>query len=265
MKLYLEKRGCDFWKEDEAARRESDMGNYRLFLEFIAKDGRRICGDLTRGVIRQPFTNNRGRTDYKTVSINGLYHHLQYEDHTGTYAYHIDAAFTPYFTQADALKLINTASAVQYDAIEIVPELPAAAHDYPESALALERAYLEKDHAALVAETEQKIRDNYMAWDNGLRWAFHNMTPDEYKRLTLLAFDLMVERFGVIEQEPENRITPSAMVAHRMSKHFFEEQHHIDPYADTAFLEALEKRSPFYVGRYLKTTTPEEFAASIEG
>ena len=262
MKLYLEKRGCDFFKDDERAK-ESDLENYRLFLEFIAKDGRRICGDVSRGDVRKPFTNNRGRTDYKTVSTNGLYTHFQYENHTGCYGYTIDADFTPYYTQADVLKLINTASAVQYDEIEIVPELPAAAHDYPESALILERAYLEKEHAALVAETEQKIRDNYMAWNNGLRWAFFKMTPEEYKRLTLLAFDLMIERLGVIEQEPENKLTPAALVAHNMTKHFFEEQHHIDPYADAAFLEALEKRSPFYVGRYLPTITPEEFAASV--
>lgn len=263
MKLYLEKRGCDFWKEDEAARRESDMGNYRLFLEFIAKDGRRICGDLTRGVIRQPFTNNRGRTDYKTVSINGLYHHLQYEDHTGTYAYHIDAAFTPYFTQADALKLINTASAVQYDAIEIVDKLPDDAHEYPENVLLLERAYLEKEHAKLYEETEQHIRDNYMVWMNGLRWSFHCMTKEEYKKLTQLAFCLMVDRYGVIEAEPENRITPSAMVAHHMTKHFFEEQHFVDPYDDKEFLQELESLSPFYVGRYLPVVTPEQFAATI--
>ena len=264
MKLYLEKRGCNFSEKDENACRESDLGNYRLFLEFIAKDGRRICGDITRGDVRKPITNNRGRTDYKTVSTNGLYAHLQYENHTGCYAYVIDVDFTPYFTQADALKLVNAASAVQYDAVEIVDRLPPAAHEYPESALALERAYKAADHAALYAETEQKVRDNYMHWTRGLEWSFKSLTADEYKRLTLLAFELAAKQYGKIDREPENKLTPGALVAHHMAKHFFEEQHILDPYTDDLFLSRLEALSPYYVGRYLSTVTPEEFAAAVQ-
>ena len=90
------------------------------------------------------------------------------------------------------------------------------------------------------------------------------MTPDEYKRMTLLAFDLMVEEYGVFETKPENLVTPGAFMAHHMSKHFFEEQQIIDPYADSAFLAELLKRSPYYIGRYIRTVTPEEFAAAID-
>lgn len=263
MKLYLEKRGCDFWPDEENARRESDLENHRLFLEFIAKDGRRICGDISRGDIRQPFTNKRGKVDYKTVSLNGLYAHFQYENHTGCYAYEIRPDFTPHFTKADALRLINAVSAVQYDEVVLVQCLPDAAHDYPEYALAMEREYLERDHAALVAETEEHIRDNFMAWVNRLRWAFSRMTPEEYKRLSLLAFKMMAEQYGVIEEEPENKLAPAALAAHHLTKHFFEEQLFVDPYADVAFLKEIEAYSPYYVGRYLLTYTPEEFAAKF--
>ena len=264
MKLYLEKRGCDFSPlHDKDLIAESDLGNFRLFLEFISKDGRRVCGDISRCDLREHFTNKRGRADYKTISRNGLSAHMCYEDHTGCYAYDIHADFTPRYTKADALKFINTASAVQYDGVEIVDELPAAAHDYPESALALEREYLAKDHAKMVAETEALIRDSYNAWMN-IRWSFQRMTPDEYKRMTLLAFDLMVEEYGVFETKPENLVTPGAFMAHHMSKHFFEEQQIIDPYADSAFLAELLKRSPYYIGRYIRTVTPEEFAAAID-
>lgn len=66
MKLYLQKRGCDF-REDDERTKESDLENYRLFLEFIAKDGRRICGDITRGDVRKPspWERNGGKEHVK--------------------------------------------------------------------------------------------------------------------------------------------------------------------------------------------------------
>ena len=103
MKLYLEKRGCDFSPlHDKDLIAESDLGNFRLFLEFISKDGRRVCGDISRCDLREHFTNKRGRADYKTISRNGLSAHMCYEDHTGCYAYDIHADFTPRYTKASS-------------------------------------------------------------------------------------------------------------------------------------------------------------------
>lgn len=255
MKLYLEKRGCDFM-EGEAA--ESDLQNYRLFLEFIAKDGRRICGDITRGPVRQPFTTRSGGTDWKVVSNNGLYMHLQYENHTGCYGYNIDAGFTPHYTSADALKVINAASAVQFDSIEIVDSLPAAAHEYTENALTLERAYLTADHAKMVEEVAQCIRENCHSWERGLHRDFREMTADEYKQMTLLAFETAARQYGVIDQEPEKKISCAAFAWHHLTKHLFEEQSYIDPYADPEFLNAIKSFAPYYAGRYTESMTMDD-------
>ena len=89
------------------------------------------------------------------------------------------------------------------------------------------------------------------------------MTPAEYKECTLLAFRLMADKYGVLSERPEPA-TPASFVAHRMSKHFFEGQDIIDPYADEAFLFELEKYSPYYIGRYLPEMTLAEFASRID-
>lgn len=270
MKLYLEKRGCDFSADDETARQESDLENYRLFLEFIDKEGRRVCGDVGRGYVRESRWNERQqkREWNKIISHNGLYVHWQYENYKGCFGYPgADGGQSQgRYRKADVLALVNRFSAVQYDAVEIVDALPPAAHEYPESALALERAYLAADHAALVDSLEQKVRQNFISWQRASDWNFKSFTPEEYKRLTLTAFRQMVEQYGVVTVEikaAETRLKPGCLVAHHMTKHFFEEQGVIDPYADESFLAELEALSPYYVGRYLSTVTPEEFAASV--
>ena len=246
MKLYLEKRGCDFSEDDKDARQKSDLENHRLFLEFIDRDGKRICGDVSRGAVR---SGDWRKGKPVIVSTNGLYTDFQYENHTGCYCYQSWRGPAGDYTKADVLKLVNSLSAVQYDGVEIVDNLPEAAHA--------------SEHAAMVEETKQKISDSFIAWCNGLQWNFRKMTPAEYKECTLLAFRLMVDKYGVLSERPE-RATPASFVAHRMSKRFFEEQDIIDPYADEAFLFELEKYSPYYIGRYLPEMTLAEFARRID-
>ena len=260
MKLYLEKRGCDFWEDDKDARQHSDLENYRLFLEFIDRDGKRICGDVSRGAVR---SGDWRKGKPVIVSTNGLYTDFEYENHTGCYCYQSWRGPAGDYTKADVLKLVNSLSAVQYDGVEIVDNLPDAAHEYPENVIELERVYLAGEHAAMVEETKQKINDSFITWYNGLQWSFHKMTPAEYKECTLLAFRLMADEYGVLSERPEPA-TPASFVAHRMSKHFFEGQDIIDPYADEAFLFELEKHSPYYIGRYLPEMTLAEFASRID-
>ena len=260
MKLYLEKRGCDFSESDKDARQKSDLENHRLFLEFIDRDGKRICGDISRGAVR---SGDWRKGKPVIVSTNGLYTDFQYENHTGCYCYQSWRGPAGDYTKADVLKLVNSLSAVQYDGVEIVDNMPEAAHEYPENVIELERAYLAGEHAAMVEETKQKISDSFISWHNGLQWSFHKMTPAEYKECTLLAFRLMADKHGTLFERPEQP-TPASFTAHRMSKHFFEEQHIIDPYADEAFLFELEKYSPYYVGRYMPEMTLKEFASRID-
>lgn len=234
MKLYLEKRGMDLPETIP-----SDLQSYRLFLEYIARDGRRICGDIFRGAIRD---GKRILTD------NALYTDLQYENYTGTYCYNINAGFTPLFTKADALRLINADSAVQYDAVEIVDRLPDAAHDYPEDVRALERRYLADQHAKKFNALAERIRNDCFAWLNASDFAFDGLTDAEYRTIVALAFDGMVTRYGVVETGER---TGGSLISRTMTKHFFEEQGVVDPYADQAFIKELRALAPYHVGRYV--------------
>lgn len=45
--LLIEKRGCNFFAGDESVK-GSDVGNYRVFIRFIDKSGREVCGDVAR-------------------------------------------------------------------------------------------------------------------------------------------------------------------------------------------------------------------------
>lgn len=260
MKLYLEKRGCDFWNDDTEARQESDLENYRLFLEFIDKDGKRICGDVHRGAIRAFGEYKNGKP--VILSNNGLYTDFQYENHTGCYCYHTDIRCAGQYTKETVLEVVNRFSAVAYDEVEIVSKLPAAAYEYPESVLALERAYLAGEHAAMVQEIEQRIRDSFSIWMLGQQWSFHKMTAEEYKSCTLIAFQLMVDKYGIVSETPE-KPTPAFSVARRMVKHFFEDQKIVDPYADEEFLIKLENLSPLHVRKYLPGMSLEEFSSRI--
>lgn len=258
MKLYLEKRGCDFTAED-AARTKSDLGNYRLYLEFIDREGRRIAGDVSRCDIREAC---KGGCGYRVVSEDGLSQHLCREDHKGCWGYRIGADFEPMYTRADVLRLVNAVSAVLYDGVEIVDELPAAAHDYPDVVLALEREYLAREHAALYQENADLIRENFLRWKSGMRWALAQMTPDEYKQLTLLAFGLMAQKYGVAVDvnKSEKRLLRAAYLGREMAKHLFEEQKVIDPAADPVFLRDVYALCPYGVGKYVQAMAPDALA-----
>lgn len=257
--LYLQKRGCDFFQSDFSTR-ESDLGNYRLFLEFIDRDGVRVCGDVLRGTVRRYSPKGKEQI----ITENGLYCDFQYESHKGCYCYNVPEHDALRYTRADVLKLVNSMSAVQYARIVFTDTLPGEVQRYPEEVLDLERAYLAREHAAMLSECETLIRENFVRWMiSALRSTLRELTPEEYRRMTLIAFDCMAERYGVIEASVQELRNPAAMTALNMAKHFFEEQRYVDPYADMAFLHRLHARSPYYVGRYMRNLpalTPEEFA-----
>jgi hypothetical protein len=235
MTLYLQKRGCDFFHGDDVAS-QSDLGNYRLFLEFIDRDGKRICGDVMRGDRREVINGKA-----KTVSRNGLYTDFGYQCHRGCYHYVTDVGCLGEYTQADVLRVVNRYSAVQYGSIAIVDELPTL--EYPEDVLELERAYLEREHAAMVEEYKAKIRENFIFWYTGSRWDYRKMTPEERKACTLLAFDEMVKRYGAV-LEPGR--TPAHLIARHMVAYLMEQ----DDIADGEFVEELRMYSPYYIGHY---------------
>lgn len=113
--LYLRKRGCDF-SPDDARCGGSDLQNYRLYLEYCNREGRRVIGDIALGMRYE--TKNRA----DVPEAWGLSTWFQIDKETGSYAYEVPGyAHVSYdYTQADVLRLINSDSAIQYDHIEIV-------------------------------------------------------------------------------------------------------------------------------------------------
>lgn len=111
--LRLKKMGMDFYEEIE-----SDLENYRLrlFDEIITKDGKKICGDIFRGMITN-YINNKA----KHIRNNGLAFDLQYDDENGNcYRYSLGNYKESYYTKEYLLKKINEISVIQYDAVEIL-------------------------------------------------------------------------------------------------------------------------------------------------
>lgn len=130
--LLFERRGCEFW-HDDTARKESDIGNYRITTpgEIVpGKDGRMYClefGCYDRYDIRR--TNKRTGKPLKhpvreltmttAMSIN-----TQYRNEHGSWRNLIlegEFYFTPRkYTEQNILDYVNSIAAVHYDGIRYV-------------------------------------------------------------------------------------------------------------------------------------------------
>ena len=121
--LMLERRGCEFFKADESAKK-SDIGNYRLTVPgyiFDAKNGRRYCIEITKATKYKTRTTNL-RTGQplkhpvqELVSDCLAHFSFSFEDERGTWGdLEQDraawAAEVPY-TEAAILDYLNTISA----------------------------------------------------------------------------------------------------------------------------------------------------------
>lgn len=111
--LLLERRGCNYFPNDEIATR-SDVGNYRVFVEFTDKNGVKVCGDLGRC-----YAYDTTEKKPRITSDITLYSDFQFEDERGAWRYNpaVDPkAYT--YNIADILDFINAISAEHYDAIK---------------------------------------------------------------------------------------------------------------------------------------------------
>lgn len=110
--LKLMKMGMDFYEEID-----SDLQNYRLRLvnEIETKDGKKICGDIFRGIISE-YKNKKVRQ----VRNNGLAFDLQYEDENGCWRYDLGNYKESYYKKDYLLSKINEISVIQYDSVEII-------------------------------------------------------------------------------------------------------------------------------------------------
>lgn len=116
--LFLQKRGCNFW-ENAPEREYSDVGNYRVFVSFVDRDGVEVCGDFAGYDILDYTKKNR-----PVKKRNALHADLQYKNELGTWCYNAAVDTAEYsYTLADILSFVNAISVEQYDAIKFVYQL----------------------------------------------------------------------------------------------------------------------------------------------
>ena len=130
--LYLEKRGCDFWKDDKI-NNISDVGNYRVGsydYSIKGKDGNNYILEFTnwdRYIYRK--TNKRTGEPLKhevkeILLINALHVDTEFENERGTWAnLKLESKLHEkpiLYTLENILKVVNEISVDHYDKVEFV-------------------------------------------------------------------------------------------------------------------------------------------------
>ena len=121
MKLKMEKRGMDFFRNEQEW---SDCTNHRLFMfEIEDKDGKMVCGDFTHGA-RYDFSGKKAKM---LDPEKQMFSHLCYYDDDGNcwgYEKCRKATEFPYygkdFTLANILDYVNSFAKYHYDEVEFV-------------------------------------------------------------------------------------------------------------------------------------------------
>lgn len=130
--LLLEKRGCNFWKDDEI-RKMSDCGNYRIgcyYDRVPGKDGNNYIfefGGYDKKTLRK--TNKRTGAPLKhpvieLVRKNALHIKSEFENDRGSWGnckLEEDASKADYnYTLSDIIRFVNSVSTVKYDGIKFI-------------------------------------------------------------------------------------------------------------------------------------------------
>lgn len=128
--LLLRRRGCNFMENDPIARK-SDVGNYRVFVQFTDKHGVEVCGDFGRGYVYDMTKKKPVVTDDNVLSAD-----LQYENEQGAFVYRPDVSSKNYpFTLSGILAFVNAVSAEHYDGIKFIEtictEVPSGSNFTP--------------------------------------------------------------------------------------------------------------------------------------
>lgn len=82
--LLLEKRGMNYY-DTTAADQKSDIGNFRVFVEFEDRHGVDVCGDFGGYAIRDYEKKSR-----PIIKNNALHADLQYENKRGCWGYNAE-------------------------------------------------------------------------------------------------------------------------------------------------------------------------------
>ena len=80
--LFLRRMGCNYRKDDSITA-FSDVGNHRVRVQFVDKNGVEVLGDLSHGYKWDTSKKKPAMTSFVTILTD-----LQYEDEKGTWRYH---------------------------------------------------------------------------------------------------------------------------------------------------------------------------------
>lgn len=110
--LLAEKRGCNFAPGDSSTN-GSDIGNYRVFIWFINRDGEEVCGDITR------HHSSVHMIGANMARIDGAanWHGYPYDWRKKL---NYDGTFDIPFTREGILRYVNQRSAEPYDEVKWV-------------------------------------------------------------------------------------------------------------------------------------------------
>ena len=130
--LLLEKRGCNFWDDDEISKL-SDCGNYRIgcYYDLVpGVDGNKYCFEFG-GYDKKAYKKTNKRTGeplnkpvIELVRKNALHIDSEFENECGSWRnckLEEEAQKAGYnYTLADILKFVNSVSTVKYDGIKFI-------------------------------------------------------------------------------------------------------------------------------------------------
>lgn len=117
--LVLEKRGCNFWKDDEEMNKFSDVGNYRVFFKGLKVKSKIFFGDISNGYEYQNFKPiHHHKMSITTYMINPSSVNLYIENPQEYGNIELEKKAKPYFyTQKDILEYVNSVNDFKIDKI----------------------------------------------------------------------------------------------------------------------------------------------------
>lgn len=119
--LVLEKRGCDFWKDDKEIQEFSDLENYRVFCKGLSVNGKILFIDFMRGhKIEKKKTVHHHKLSMYTYLIEPYDENLCIENPQQWGFTEIEEKTKDYdYTQKDILKFINSINDFKIEQIYI--------------------------------------------------------------------------------------------------------------------------------------------------
>lgn len=114
--LLLERRGCEFFRGDTISQR-SDVGNYRVYVEFTDKEGRKVCGDMMRANIYDHSKKSCPLIYDAGLAADFQVSHYVYSPSTDARRYD--------YTKNDILRFINGIANEQFEEIKWVQRFEA--------------------------------------------------------------------------------------------------------------------------------------------